>query len=81
MILCVKYIFFVNLCVLIALKERCYFALVEIYFHLISMGAICCGSGEEYRPNEWETLMCISVVQDSESSDNDCYARVPCCLC
>lgn len=42
------YIYFINLCFLIALKERSYFALVEIYFHLISMRAVCNG-GREYR--------------------------------
>lgn len=47
----VKYIYFINLCFLIALKERSYFALVEIYFHLISMRAVCYGGREEYRHN------------------------------
>lgn len=50
------YIYFINLCFLIALKERSYFALVEIYFHLISMRAVCSG-GREYRHN---INVCIS---------------------
>lgn len=39
-LMCQIYIFFVNPS-FISLKEKCCFALVEIYFHLISMGTVC----------------------------------------
>lgn len=71
--------FFVNLSFLIALKERCYFALVEIYFHLISVGVRLqwkAQNGAKWMGN-------TDVMQNAECSDNnnDYAARGLHCSC